>query len=218
MPTYFQEQQYLKSQWSARWWLSVVSFNEAPSNTASNITAFTFFISLLHQWSAHHEKQSVEQPPCCCGLSLGPSGQWAALPTQPASPGRWHGRSTNVVWRYDSAETERKQPRQNSKVWLYRLRDVYLLAPSTPDFHLMVGQSPLQFFLPSSSFHALSLVSPAASLSARPGSEASLLSTPMPLRQKRLWWGSSHWSCVLPFCERRQGKSACRWLVLHINQ
>lgn len=108
LPTHFQEQQCLKKQWSARWWLSVVSFNEAPSNTASNITAFTFFISLLYQWSAHHEKQSVEQPPCCRGLPLGPSGQWAALPTQPASPGRWHGRSTNGVWWYDLSEQERK--------------------------------------------------------------------------------------------------------------
>ena len=108
VPTHFQEQQYLKNQWRARWWLSVVSFNEAPSNTASNITAFTFFISLLYQWSAHHEEQSVEQPPCCCGLPLGPSGQWAAFPTQPASPGRWHGRSTNGVRWCDLSELERK--------------------------------------------------------------------------------------------------------------
>lgn len=73
----------------------------------------------------------------------------------------------------------------------------------------MIGQSFLQLFSPSYSLIAFSLVSTSVGPSARPASEASVLSTPMPLRRSWLWRGSSHWSCVLPFCERRQRKSAC---------
>lgn len=62
------------------------------------------------------------------------------------------------------------------------------------------------FTHPASSFPALSLASTVAHLSAWPRSEASLLSTPMPLRCRRLWWELSYRSCVLPFCERRQRK------------
>lgn len=62
------------------------------------------------------------------------------------------------------------------------------------------------FTHPASSFPALSLASTVAHLSAWPRSEASLLSSPTPLRWRRLWWELSYWSCVLPFCERRQRK------------
>lgn len=59
----------------------------------------SFFLNIyLLSWSsAHHEEQSVQQPPCCCGLPLGPPGQRAALPAQPAPPGCWHGRSRDSV-------------------------------------------------------------------------------------------------------------------------
>lgn len=108
-----------------------------------------------------------------------------------------------AVWLYNLTGLEKISVRELNS-WLDCLRDV--LAPSTSNFHLLVGQSPLQLFSSSSSFPALSLVSTGAHLSAWPRSEASLLSTPMPLRWRGLWWESSHWSCVPPLCERRQRK------------
>lgn len=122
--TQFQEQWYLKT--VECWWLSTISYNETPSKTTSNKIQHkqcsSLNIHLLSQSSAHHEEQPVEQPPCCRGLPLGPSGQWAALPTQPASPGRWHDGSRSGVWLYNLTKLEKISVTELNRSLIFSVR------------------------------------------------------------------------------------------------